>query len=174
MIVDVVTIYEDKDPIYNYVRESRMVENGVATSSDIYNLPTHICGVAYSTKNDRLMKNQPTKATSRALLTRSKTVGLEEYGHWYRGSDNYNHIKFNSVKQLSPYSSVMTNDYDIVMPSTTSLETQLNDGECGKKQLNKETLKNSHGSFIHQNRKLSSMVNRPYSSVKYYRNIRKK
>lgn len=113
-----VTNYEDKeeqeDPIYNDVSESRMVGNGVAISSDIYDLPPHFCGVTYSTKN------QPNQ--SKAPLTRSRTVGLEEYGHWYRGSDDYNHINFNSVKQLSSYSTVMTNDYDIFKPSSTSLE----------------------------------------------------
>lgn len=85
LIVHVVNIYEDKDgqedPIYNDVRESRMVGNGVATSSDIYNLPPYFSGVTYSTKNDRITKNQPNK--TRALLTRSRTAGLEEYGHWF-------------------------------------------------------------------------------------------
>lgn len=99
-----------------------MVGNGVAISSDIYDLPPHFCGVTYSTKN------QPNQ--SKAPLTRSRTVGLEEYGHWYRGSDDYNHIHFNSVKQLSSYSTVITNDYDIFKPSQTSLENHLNDGEC--------------------------------------------
>lgn len=144
MIVHVVTNYEDKkgqeDPIYNDVSESRMVGNGVAISSDIYNLPPHFCGVTYSTKN------QPNQ--SKAPLTRSRTVGLEEYGHWYRGSDDYNHIIFNRVKQLSSYSDVMTNDYDIFKSPTTSHETQIKDDECGNKQLKKHSQIDMEASLV--------------------------
>lgn len=149
-----------EDLIYNDIRESRMGDIG-DTLSSVNNLIPQFCGLKSSMKKDRVMNNQ----------TRFKTVGLEEYGRWYRGSDNYNHINFNIAKQLSSYSDVMTSDY--MYDITTSHETQVNEDECGNIQLKKETIKTRHGSVIHQNRKLSSMANRPYSSVKYNRNMRK-
>lgn len=158
-----------EDPIYNDIRESRMVDNG-DTLSSVNNSTPQFCGLTSSMKKDRVMNNQSNQA--RSPLTRSKTVGLEEYGCWYRVSDNYNHINFNSVKQLSSYSDVISSDYDIFKSPTIFHETQVNDDECGNKQLKKETHKKRHGSVIHKNRKLSSVVIRPYNSVRYNRNIR--
>lgn len=136
MFVHDVDTYEIKDGqedmIYNDIRESRMVENGGATSPSAYNLPPEFLGVTSPLKNDRTTKNQPNQ--SRALLTRPRTLGLNEYGHWYRGSDNYNHINFKSTKQLCSYSDVITNDYEIFKPSTTSLKTQVNNNDCENKQ----------------------------------------
>nr|XP_034304162.1 uncharacterized protein LOC105341984 isoform X1 [Crassostrea gigas] len=121
-----------EDMIYNDIRESRMVENGGATSSSVYNLPPQFCGVTYPLKNGTTAKNQTNQST--APLTRPRTLGLNEYGHWYRGSDNYNHINFKSTKQLCSYSDVITNDYEIFKPSTTSLKTQVNNNDCENKQ----------------------------------------
>lgn len=150
MFVHDVDTYEIKDGqedmIYNDIRESRMVENGGATSPSAYNLPPDFLGVTSPLKNDRTTKNQPNQ--SRALLTRPRTLGLNEYGHWYRGSDNYNHINFKNAKQLSSYSDVMTNDYDIFKPSTTSLKTQVNNNDCENKQLRKSSKIGLEAPFI--------------------------
>lgn len=133
------------DFIYNDIRESRMIDNGCALSG-VYNLPPQICDLTSSIKKDTVMKNLPNQA--RAALTRSKTVGLDEYGHWYRGSDDYNHIIFNRVKQLSSYSDLMTNDYDIFKSPTTSHETQIKDDECGNKQLKKHSQIDMEASLV--------------------------
>nr|XP_034304152.1 protein draper-like [Crassostrea gigas] len=133
------------DFIYNDIRESRMIDNGCALSG-VYNLPPQICDLTSSIKKDTVMKNLPNQA--RAALTRSRTVGLDEYGHWYRGSDDYNHIIFNRVKQLSLYSDVMTNDYDIFKSPTTSHETQIKDDECGNKQLKKHSQIDMEASLV--------------------------
>lgn len=135
-----------EDMIYNDIRESRMVENGGATSSSVYNLPPQFCGVTYPLKNGTTAKNETKQST--APLTRPRTLGLNEYGHWYRGSDNYNHINFKSTKQLSSYSDVMTNDYEIFKPSTTSLKTQVNNNDCVNKQLKKRSKIGMEAPFI--------------------------
>lgn len=150
MIVHEVNTLENQDGqedmIYNDIRESRMVENGGATSSSVYNLPPQFCGVTYPLKNGTTAKNETNQST--APLTRPRTLGLNEYGHWYRGSDNYNHINFKSTKQLSSYSDVMTNDYEIFKPSTTSLKTQVNNNDCENKQLKKRSKIGMEAPFI--------------------------
>lgn len=49
-----------EDMIYNDIRESRMVENGGATSSSVYNLPPQFCGVTYPLKMVPQRKIKPT------------------------------------------------------------------------------------------------------------------
>lgn len=96
-----VNIDGQEDLIYNDIRESRMVDND-DTLSSVYNLPLQFCGLTSPMNKDKVTNHQPNQA--KAPLTRSRTLGLEEYGHWYRGSDNYNHINFKSAKQLTSYS----------------------------------------------------------------------
>lgn len=136
-----------EDLIYNDIRESRMIDNGCALSG-VYNLPPQICDLTSSIKKDTVMNNLLNQAG--AAVTRSKTAGLEEYGHWYRDSDDYNHIIFNRVKQMSLYSDVhvMTNDYDIFKSPKTSHETQVKDDECGNKQLKKHSQIDMKASLI--------------------------
>lgn len=49
-----------EDMIYNDIRESRMVENGGATSSSVYNLSPQFCGVTYPLKMVEQRKTNPT------------------------------------------------------------------------------------------------------------------
>lgn len=98
-----------------------MVDNGADTSTVVCNLPSNLNEAITPVEKDKMKKEQSNHAL--IPLTRSKTLDPEEYGHLYRGSDNYNHIHFNSLKHLS----------------------SLNDNKCnGNKQLKEEILDNKH------------------------------
>lgn len=147
-----------------------MFDNG-DTSTRICNLSPNLNGVITTVETNGIPKEPSNQA--RLPLRRSRTLGPEGYGHWCRGSDNYNHINLKSVKPLSSYSNVMTNDYDVFKSPKASSETQINDNECVEnKQFKEEIFGNNHRSLVHPTRKNRSMVNRPYSSVKYNRKIR--
>lgn len=85
-----------QEVIYDDIRVSRMVDNGAGTSTMVCNLPSNLDEVITSVEKDKMTKEPSNQAL--IPLTRSKTLDPEEYGRWYRGSDNYNHIHFNSLK----------------------------------------------------------------------------
>lgn len=146
-----------------------MVDNGADTSTIVCNLPSNLNEAITPVEKDKMTKEPSNQAL--IPLTRSKTLDPEGYGHWYRGSDNYNHIHFNSLKHLS-FSILKTNGYDVFKSPKTSFETQINDSKCdGNKQFQEEILNNKHGNGFHPTRKSGSIVNRPYSSVKYNRKM---
>lgn len=159
-----------QEVIYDDIRVSRMVDNGADASTMVCNLPSNLNEAITLGEKDKMTKEPSNQAS--IPLTRSKTLDLEEYGRWYMGSDNYNHIHFNSLKHLSSFSNIKTNGYDVFKSPKTSPETQMNDNKCdGNKQFKEEILNNKHGNAFHPTRKSGSIVNRPYSSVKYNRNI---
>ncbi|XP_052716796.1 multiple epidermal growth factor-like domains protein 10 isoform X2 [Crassostrea angulata] len=160
---------DGQEVIYDDIRETRMFDNDDA-STRVCNLPPSLNGVITPVERDRMTKEPFNQA--RMPLRRSRMLGPGGYGHWCRGSDNYNHVDFKSVKPLYSYSNIMTNDYD-VFESPTSSETQLNDKECdGNKQFEEDIFGNNHRGVVHPIRMNRSMVNRPYSSVKYNRKTR--
>lgn len=73
-----------------------MIDNGADTSTMVCNLPSNLDEVITPVEKDKMTKEPSNQAL--IPLTRSKTLDPEEYGRWYRGSDNYNHIHFNSLK----------------------------------------------------------------------------
>lgn len=120
-----------------------MVDNGADTSTVVCNLPSNLNEAITPVEKDKMKKEQSNHAL--IPLTRSKTLDPEEYGHLYRGSDNYNHIHFNSLKHLSSFSNIKTNGFDVFKSPKTSPETQINDNKCnGNKQLKEEILDNKH------------------------------
>lgn len=134
-----------EDLIYNDIRESHLIDY-CDTLSSVHNFTPQFCGLTSPMNMDKVTNHQPNKA--KAPLTRSRTVGLEDYGHWYRRTDNYDHINFTCTKQLSSYSDVITSDYDIFTSPSTSHETQVNDDECGNKQLKEHPKIDIEASFI--------------------------
>lgn len=150
-----------------------MVDNNSDPLTTICNLPPSMNGDKTSIEKNRLTKERSNQTI--LPLRRSRTLGPGRYGHWCRGSDNYNHIDFKSVKPLYSYSNTMTNDYDVFKSPKTPSETQLNDKECdGNKQIEEDIFGNNHRGIhvVHPIRKNRSMVTRPYSSVKCNRKIR--
>uniref|UniRef100_A0A8W8JXN4 Uncharacterized protein n=1 Tax=Magallana gigas TaxID=29159 RepID=A0A8W8JXN4_MAGGI len=165
------TYADGEEDIYDDIRGSRMVDNNSDPLTRVCNLPPNLNGVITSVEKDKMSEEPSNQA--RIPLRRSRTLGPGGYGHWCRGSDNYNHIDFKSVKPLYSYSNTMTNCYDVFKSPKTSSETQLNDKECdGNKQFEEDIFGNNHRGIVHPIRKNRSMVNRPYSSVKYSRKIR--
>lgn len=119
---------DGQEIIYDDIRDSRMVDNGGGASPGVCNLPPNLNGGITQVETNRMPKEPSNQA--RIPLIRSRTLGPEEYGHWYRGSDNYNHINFNSLKHLSSYSNIMTNGYDVFksplkfkLKTTNAMET---------------------------------------------------
>nr|XP_034317077.1 multiple epidermal growth factor-like domains protein 10 [Crassostrea gigas] len=159
-------VKDGQEVIYNDIRDSQMVDNGSATSTRVCNLHPNLNGVITPVETKK-PSNQ-----ARIPLTRSKTLDPEGYAHWYRGSDNYNHINFKSEKHLSSYSNVMTNSYDVFKSPRSSPETQINDNNCDENEQCKEDTFEEIERIVHPIRKNRSMVNRPYSSVKCNRTFK--
>lgn len=148
-----------------------MVDNVCDPSTRVCNLPSNMIGEKTPVEKNRMTKERSNQA--KLPLRRSRTLGPGGYGHWCRGSDNYNHIDFKSEKPLYSYSNTMTNHYDVFKSPKTPSKTQLHDKECdGNKQIEEDIFGNDHRGIVHPIRKNRSMVNRPYSSVKYNRKIR--
>ncbi|XP_052717729.1 uncharacterized protein LOC128189942 [Crassostrea angulata] len=162
---------DGQEDIYDDIRGSRMVDNNSDPLTRVCNLPPSMNGDKTSIEKNRLTKERSNQ--TKLPLRRSRTLGPGGYGHWCRGSDNYNHIDFKSVKPLYAYSNTMTNHYDVFKSPNTPSETQSNDKECdGNKQIEEDIFGNNQRGIVHPIRKNRSMVNRPYSSVKYNRKIR--
>ncbi|XP_065934961.1 multiple epidermal growth factor-like domains protein 10 [Magallana gigas] len=167
------TYADGQEDIYDDIRGSRMVDNESDPSTRVCNLPASMNGDKTSIQKNRMTKERSNQ--TKLPLRRSRTLGPGGYGHWCRGSDNYNHVDFKSVKPLYSYSNTMTNDSDVFKSPKTSSETQLNDKECDKNKQFEELediFGNNRRGIVHPIRKNRSMVNRPYSSVKYNRKTR--
>lgn len=146
-----------------------MVDNGADTSTVVCNLPSNLNEAITPVEKDKMKKEQSNHAL--IPLTRSKTLDPEEYGHLYRGSDNYNHIHFNSLKHLSSFSNIKTNGFDVFKSPKTSPETQINDNNCDENERCKEETFEEIKRIVHPIRNKRSMVNRSYSSVKCNRTL---
>lgn len=166
LIINISEVKDGQEVIYNDIRDSQMVDNGSATSTRVCNLHPNLNGVITPVETKK-PSNQ-----ARIPLTRSKTLDPEGYAHWYRGSDNYNHINFKSEKHLSSYSNVITNSYDVFKSPRSSPETQINDNNCDENEQCKEDTFEEIERIVHPIRKNRSMVNRPYSSVKCNRTFK--
>ncbi|XP_056008228.1 multiple epidermal growth factor-like domains protein 10 isoform X1 [Ostrea edulis] len=166
---------EQKDCIYNDVRESRMIDNSDLSPCKKHTLPRNSVGRNIHMQHWRsLPRRQPKEWQNQ--LTRSRTLVPGQYGRYNRYSDDYNHLQFNKMSTLpdKPCVSTRINHYGMRKPKFVKPSSKATKAEARKfidenhyVNFTSEEYPTTPRSGI----PLKPRNCRPYSSVKYNRKV---